>query len=279
MNADGVSERERPWFESRPPHCGTSTRRAGDRRSDRLSYHSSIDADSDTHADTDTDTHTHTHADTDGHLLSRAPVIGGVSGDPAFTLLGWPASEPTLRLDYREFAYAGKFVVSGTGKAVLHAPEADLRRGRDADECARGVLAAVAFDADRTDSDRAVLRYVTVRTDRQGEGLGPLLVERLLDRIAAEGRYDRARIAVNNPYAYVALHRAGFAYAGEATGIAELVLERPVGRPATVDADRYRAGLDRFRERDSTAEERALIERERAAGPPGSSERDERDRR
>jgi GNAT superfamily N-acetyltransferase len=191
-----------------------------------------------------------------------------VSGDPAFTLLGWPESEPTLRLDHRAFAYAGKFVVSRTGKAVLHASDDDPLWGRDAGEFARGVLAAVAFDADRTDPDRLVLRYVTVRADRQGEGLGPLLVDRLLARAATERRYGRARIAVNNPFAYEALYRAGFAYTGETTGIAELVLERPVDRPATADADRYRAGLERFRRRDLSDAERAFVGCKRAGRPP-----------
>ncbi|ERH03826.1 MAG: hypothetical protein J07HR59_00951, partial [Halorubrum sp. J07HR59] len=35
-----------------------------------------------------------------------------------FTVLGWPPEAPTLRLDFRTFAYAGKFVMSTTGKAV-----------------------------------------------------------------------------------------------------------------------------------------------------------------
>jgi len=196
-----------------------------------------------------------------------------VPGDPTFALLGWPDEEPTLRLDYREFAYAGKFVVSGTGKAVLHAPDADLQPEGDA-EYARGVLAAVAFDADRTDSDRMVLRYVTVRRDRRGEGLGPRLVTRLLDRADADGRYEHARIAVNNPFAYVALYRAGFAYTGETTGIAELLLERPISRPASVDAERYRAGLVEFRERDLGEKQRTFLERQRASGPPEPGERD-----
>ena len=36
-----------------------------------------------------------------------------------FALLGWPEDGHSLRLDYREFAYAGKFVMTSTGKAVV----------------------------------------------------------------------------------------------------------------------------------------------------------------
>ena len=35
-----------------------------------------------------------------------------------FELVGWPADGPKLALDYRAFSYAGKFVMSNTGKAV-----------------------------------------------------------------------------------------------------------------------------------------------------------------
>lgn len=201
-----------------------------------------------------------------------------MSDEVRFAFLGYPEAEPTLRLDYREFAYAGKFVVSTTGKAALYAPETTVDRGderapddgrADADHTYdRGVLAAVAFDADRTDPDRLVLRYVTVRRDRRGEGLGPRLVAGLLERAHADGRFERARIAVNNPYAYEALHRAGFAYTGEQTGLAELVLARPVATPATVAPARYRAGLERFRERDLGEEERTFLERRLRRGPP-----------
>jgi len=36
-----------------------------------------------------------------------------------YALVGGPDSGTTLRLDYRAFAYAGKFVVGAPGKAVL----------------------------------------------------------------------------------------------------------------------------------------------------------------
>ncbi len=165
-------------------------------------------------------------------------------------LLGWPAAGPTLDLDHRRFAYAGKFVVSTTGKAVVRADGA--------------VVAAVAFDEDRSDGALR-LRYVTVRDDRRGEGLGPRLCA-FVARRAADRGYDVVRIAVNNPFAYEALYRAGFGYIAETTGIAELVLERPP--PADRDPQRYRAGLDVFRERDLSEAEEAFLEERREATPP-----------
>jgi len=36
-----------------------------------------------------------------------------------FALLGWAEADPTVRLDYRRFSYAGKFVTGGTGVAVI----------------------------------------------------------------------------------------------------------------------------------------------------------------
>lgn len=170
-----------------------------------------------------------------------------------FELLGWPPDGPTLDLDHERFAYAGKFVMGTTGKAVW----------RD-----DGVVAAVAFSEDRTDPDRLWLRYVTVREDRRGEGIGPRLVGATVDRARNAG-YERIAIAVNNPYAYEALYRAGFSYTGETTGIAELVLERPAADPVTdPDPDRYRAGLARFAERDLAESLRRFLESKRARGPP-----------
>ena len=199
-------------------------------------------------------------------------------------LLGWPPDGPTLRLDHRRFSYAGKFVMSNTGKAVVR--EGDGEGGGPGDphrrgdggagndggggEYADGVLAAAAFNEDRTDPSTLWLRYVTVRADRRGEGLGPRLCAFVTAR-AAERGYDRVRIAVNNPFAYEALYRAGFAFTGEETGLAELVLERPAGGPA---ADRsaatYRDGLQRYRDRDLelSAAEAAFLERRAGADPP-----------
>jgi GNAT superfamily N-acetyltransferase len=212
-------------------------------------------------------------------------------GAPALelALLGWPADGPTLRLDYRRFSYAGKFVVGRTGKAVVRlrgatdgsAADTDLPPvdeplppDLDADEFDTGVVAAVAFSEDRTDPDTLWLRYVTVRRDRRGEGLGPRLVRFVTDRAHDRG-YDSVRIAVNNPFAYEALHKAGFAWTGDETGLAELVLTHPPpgglsgnGRTPTTARDRYQAGLDRYRDRDLGDPEASFLARKRGAGPP-----------
>lgn len=182
-------------------------------------------------------------------------------------LLGWPDEAPALRLDWRRFAYAGKFVMTNTGKAVVRDPDAGRSVPEGDRAFATDVLAAVAFNEDRTDPARLWLRYVTVRADRRGEGLGPRLCAFVAD-CADRRDYDRVRIAVNNPFAYEALYRAGFAFTGEETGIAELVLERPADRPAGRDVDRYRGGLDRYRERDLGEDETAFLRRKEGASPP-----------
>jgi GNAT superfamily N-acetyltransferase len=166
-----------------------------------------------------------------------------------FVVLGWPPDGPTLDLDHERFAYAGKFVMSSTGKAVA-------RAGTE-------LVGAVAFSPDRTDADTLRLRYVTVRRDSQGAGIGSRLLRFVADR-ASEGRYARSVIAVNNPAAYVAAYRAGFAYTAEQTGMAELVLADDVARTQS----RYRAGLDAVLERDLPAETRTLAEEKRAGGLP-----------
>jgi GNAT superfamily N-acetyltransferase len=173
-----------------------------------------------------------------------------------YELLGWPPDGPKLPLDHTRFSYAGKFVMTNTGKAVA----------RESDGT---VVGAVAFNEDRTDETVLWLRYVTVAEDRRGEGIGPGLVAHVCDR-AIERGYDRLRIAVNNPFAYEALYRAGFGYTGETTGIAELRLEYP--RPGAGDdratQDRYQAGLDEFRERELSADERAFLDSRADRSPP-----------
>lgn len=168
-----------------------------------------------------------------------------------FDFLGWPADGPTLRLDWERFSYAGKFVMSNTGKAVAR---------EDGD-----VVAAVSFNADRSTEGRAWLRYVTVREDRRGDGVGAHLCAFAVDRLA--DRFDRVRIAVNNPFAYHALHKAGFGWTGETTGLAELVLERP----APTEAD-YGAGLDVYRDRDLSVDEEAFLDAKRGSGAPDTVE-------
>lgn len=187
-------------------------------------------------------------------------------------VLGWPPNGPTLRLDHRRFSYAGKFVMSNTGKAAVRDPPSIGPRPNGEDNDRTGfdddILAAVAFNEDRTEPTVLWLRYVTVRHDRRGEGLGPKLC-RFVAECATERGYGRVRIAVNNPFAYEALYRAGFAYTGRETGIAELVLERPTERPAGGRSPRtYQTGLDEYRKRELSEEERAFLGRRRGCAPP-----------
>ena len=204
-------------------------------------------------------------------------------GGMEFVVLGAPGEGATCRLDYRAFAYAGKFVVGGTGTAVLRTPDGSpavpdwtpdepLPESLDPTGFDDDVLAAVSFSPDRTDSARCRLRYVTVHVARRGEGLGPALIRRTVSWLAGEG-YEQVRIAVNNPFAYEALYKCGFAFTGEATGIAELELERPAEEPAPDhgDGDRYRSGLARFRDRDVDLadREREFVDRRLGDGSGG----------
>jgi len=170
-------------------------------------------------------------------------------------LLGWPPDGPQLRLDHERFSYAGKFVMTNTGKAVA--------RDATADE---PIVAAVAFNEDRTDAETLWLRYVTVAADRRGEGVGPALLGYVRDQ-AIERGYGQLRIAVNNPFAYEACYRAGFEYTGRQTGIAELRLEYDPdsGSPSR---ERYQSGLDLFRDRELSAEEATFLESRSGHGPP-----------
>lgn len=165
-----------------------------------------------------------------------------------FELLGWPPDGPTLQLDWRRFSYAGKFVMSSTGKAVART---------DGD-----VVGALAFNEDRTDAATLWFRYVTVREDRRAEGIGPQLLEFALGH-ARERGYEQVKIAVNNPFAYEACYRAGFAFTGETTGIAELVL----AWPGHTEPERYVSGLDLFRERDLSEEEAEFLADRRVTTP------------
>jgi len=165
-----------------------------------------------------------------------------------YSVLGFAADGPTLSLDWERFSYAGKFQMSSTGKAVL------------ADD---GVLAAAAFSADREQPERAWIRYLTVRKDHQGGGLGARLA-RQVTRTLLERGYTQVSIAVNNPIAYRALYKAGFHFTGRETGIAELVLSYPGPRdPAT-----YRAGLTRFAKRELPEPHVSLVEKWLQAGTP-----------
>lgn len=173
-------------------------------------------------------------------------------------ILGWPPDGPALTLDHERFRYAGKFVMTNTGKAVALEDEA--------------VIAAVAFNEDHADPDTLKLRYVTVADDRRGEGIGPQVLDFTASRSLERG-YERVAIAVNNPFAFEACYRAGFEYTGETTGIAELVLSRPEVHDTESEATRaawYRAGLEQYEERTTalTATEQSFIEAKLERGPP-----------
>jgi GNAT superfamily N-acetyltransferase len=197
-----------------------------------------------------------------------------------YALVCPPDEGTTLRLDYRAFAYAGKFVVGGPGKSVIRTPDGSpaapewepdepLPETVNPDAFDEDVIAAVSFSADRTDPSCCRLRYVTVHAARRGEGIGPRLIGETVADLSAAG-FERVKIAVNNPFAYEACHKCGFAYTGERTGIAELELARPAGAPAAVDADRYREGLEAFRETDGelTRTERRFVADRLERGPP-----------
>ncbi|MFB6227439.1 MAG: GNAT family N-acetyltransferase [Halobacteriales archaeon] len=173
-------------------------------------------------------------------------------------VLGTADEGPSLRLDHEAFAYAGKFVMTNTGKALA-------REGGS-------VVGAAAFNRDRTDETTVWVRYITVRTERRGEGIGPTLLDRLAKRMLAgaggPGAFSRVRIAVNNPFAFEAAYKAGFSYVGEQTGLAELVLERP----GSQNGDAYRRGIELFADRsDLTRAERRFVASRREGDPPGEN--------
>lgn len=182
--------------------------------------------------------------------------------DMEYAVLGWPDEGPKLRLDYERFSYAGKFVMSNTGKAVARvardAAGLPVNYGDDR------LVAAIAFNEDRTDDGTMWLRYVTVHADHRGEGIGSELARFTTKRIH-ERDYQRVKIAVNNPYAYHALYRAGFGFTGEETGLAELVLEHP--NPET---ERYQDGLDVYRGRDLSTNEEEFLAAKKGRRPPQS---------
>lgn len=174
--------------------------------------------------------------------MGMNPYESRVNGEMMeYVVLGMPAEGPTLTLDWQRFSYAGKFEMSSTGKAVVY----------DQDE----IVAAAAFNEDRETQSHAWIRYLTVRSDRQGETLGSHLATSVKETLLNRG-YNQVTIAVNNPRAYRALYKAGFHFTGRETGIAELVLKFPGPRePAT-----YRDGLQRFAQRELPEEDERLLE-------------------
>jgi len=169
-----------------------------------------------------------------------------------FALLGWPEDDPSLELDHERFPYAGKFVMTTTGKAVARADE---------------TVAAASFSPDYSDPDTLCVRYVSVRTDRQGEQLGPRLLAFVRSRADDRG-FERVTIGVNNPFSYQAAYRAGFGYTGERSGLAELTLAAPGNR----SPERYQSGLDAFGDRDLSPAERAFLRAHADDDPPATVE-------
>lgn len=155
-------------------------------------------------------------------------------------------SDATLELDEDEFAYAGKFRVT-SGKAVTRANDGST-------------VAALSFSPDHADNEAVRVRYITVRSDLRGEGVGSELLEHATDRLLE--RYKAVRISVNNPFSYGAARKAGFGWTGEETGLVELVMEKP--RPLDGDeaTERHEGALRLLAERDhSGAEEEYLREK------------------
>ena len=172
-------------------------------------------------------------------------------------VLGDADGGPALRPDHEAFAYAGKFVMTNTGKALAR------ERG--------SVIGAAAFNRDRTDGTTGWVRYVTVRENRRGDGVGADLLDHLagamLSGDGVTGEFSQVRIAVNNPFAYEAAYKAGFSATGECTGIAELVLERPGEQTPAA----YRRGIEAFDDRDDLeAAERQFVSARLGADPPES---------
>ncbi|MFB6187330.1 MAG: GNAT family N-acetyltransferase [Halobacteriaceae archaeon] len=134
-----------------------------------------------------------------------------------FEILGWPTESPTLDLDHRDFSYAGKFVMSNTGKAICTENES--------------IIGAIAFNEDRTDTDVLWFRYITVHTEYQGKEIGPKLARYTAKR-AINASYRAIKIAVNNPFAYQALYKAGFSFTGEQNSFCNIhqPLMKPINR-------------------------------------------------
>lgn len=171
------------------------------------------------------------------------------SGEPSidrrFEVTSHPGETGTVDLDHASFPFAGKFGRTSTGTAVAG----------EADE----IVAALAFSPDRTDASRCRIRYLAVRRDRQAEGLGSWLIGRFLAWVH-RAEFDSVCIAVDSPFAAVAVARAGFVFTGElgprgavvmcdsspASDGLERALERLAERPLTDEQERYiRERLDR----------------------------------
>lgn len=164
--------------------------------------------------------------------------------------LGWADSAPALELPHETFAYAGKFRLPYTGKAVAR-------------EQTETLVGAAAFDEDRGVADALRIRYITVRESHRGQRIGPKLAALVISRAQTRG-YTRVRVAVNNPAAYEAMYRAGLGYTGERRNLGELVLETEQG---LTDED-YKTGLEEFAERSCPDQHRRIINRGQKRGQP-----------
>lgn len=165
------------------------------------------------------------------------------------SFLGSAEGGPRLDLDHDRFAYAGKFVMTNTGKAV--ASRASEQVG------------AASFNRDRTDETVVWIRYITIRADCRGEGIGSWLLAVTSGHLLEDN--ELVKIAVNNPFAYRASYKAGFVFTGVRTGLAEVVLARPDER----SREAYQRGLDFFLEReDLSSDTRSTLENWRVDDPP-----------
>lgn len=151
------------------------------------------------------------------------------------SFLGSAEGGPRLELDHEQFAYAGKFGMTNTGKAVAS-------EGRE-------LVGAASFNRDRTDETIAWIRYITIRSDRQSEGIGSWLLDVTAEHLLEDS--ELVKIAVNNPFAYRAAYKAGFGFTGARTGLAEVVLARPYSR----STEAYQCGLDVFRDRGNLSQD------------------------
>lgn len=149
--------------------------------------------------------------------------------------MGYPGEDVSIDLSHEDFSYAGKFGVGDTGKSVA----------REDGE----ILGVVAFDRDRTDGDVMKIRCIEVKAGRRGEGIGSKLARFTTSRLLGEG-VDRVEIAVNNPYSFHAMYKAGFRYTGNRSGLREFVMSYP-----GYDTAGYGEGMQEFLEIDDISEE------------------------
>lgn len=173
--------------------------------------------------------------------------------DFRYEFLGWPDDDPTIDISHERFAYAGKFILPDTGKAIVRSSQLG----------SHSIKGAVAFNDDRGVPDAARVRYITVSESARGRRLGPKLALFIQDQIIGQ-QYSLVRIAVNNPIAYEAMYRAGFYYTGETRQLNEVVLSTSASRSTS----KYKTGLQTFDKDDLPDRQAKLIDRGMDRGPP-----------